>query len=94
MTFGQVAEIKLGYQKTKEVARTLFSHHGLHPRLQAIKLLASLTHPLKITNSKSIPHLDTSCNVLLVDIQHSVGLHGCCGCAWCLNLQHLNLLLK
>jgi hypothetical protein len=27
----------------------LFSRHVLHPRLQAIKLLASLTYPLKMT---------------------------------------------
>jgi hypothetical protein len=49
--------------------RTLFSRHGLHPRLQAIKLLASLTYPLKITKgsdyatSRHIPQ-PTSCQHL------------------------------
>jgi hypothetical protein len=33
--------------KTKWAVKTMFSRRGLHPRLQAIKLLASLTHPLK-----------------------------------------------
>jgi hypothetical protein len=48
MTFVQVAEHNPP-TKNKRSTRTLFSHHGLHPRLQAIKLLVCLTYPLKIT---------------------------------------------
>jgi hypothetical protein len=48
MTLEQVAEMKPAYKKQKG-HRTLFSHHGLHLSLQATKLLASLTYPLKIT---------------------------------------------
>jgi hypothetical protein len=50
MTLEQVAEMKPAYKKQKG-HRTLFSHHGLHLSLQATKLLASLTYPLKITKS-------------------------------------------
>jgi hypothetical protein len=33
-------------------------------------------------------------DLLLIDIRHSVGLSEVYGCGWCLNLQHLKLLLK
>jgi hypothetical protein len=33
-------------------------------------------------------------DLLLIDIQHNIGLNGVCLCGWCLKLQHLNLLLK
>jgi hypothetical protein len=46
MTLEQVAEMKPAYQKQKGT-RTLFSRHELHLRLQATKLLASLTYTLK-----------------------------------------------
>jgi hypothetical protein len=39
--------------KNKRGMGTLFSCHGLHLRLQAIKLLASLTYPLKRTKGQS-----------------------------------------
>jgi hypothetical protein len=39
--------------------KILFSHHGLHPRLQATKILASLTHLLKRAKGQSIPHPTT-----------------------------------
>jgi hypothetical protein len=93
MTFVQVAKHNLPI-KNKRGTRTWFPRHGLHPRLQAIKLLVSLTYPLKITKGQTTPHPDMSHNLLLVDIRHDVGLRGCCGCGWCLKLQHLNLLLK
>jgi hypothetical protein len=94
MTFVQVAEHNLP-TKNKRSTRTLFSRHRLHPRLQAIKLLASLTYPLKITKGQTIPHPDTSHNLHLINIQHSVTLNsGCCGCRWHLKLKHQNLLLK
>jgi hypothetical protein len=48
MTFVQVAEHNPPI-KNKRGMRALFSHHGLHPRLQAIIILVSLTYPLKIT---------------------------------------------
>jgi hypothetical protein len=48
ITFVQVAE-HYPPIKNKRSMRTLFSRHGLHPWLQAIKLLVSLTYPLKIT---------------------------------------------
>jgi hypothetical protein len=67
MTFVQVVEMKPTYQKQKGTA-TLFSCHGLHMRLQAIKLLANLTHPLKITNGQSTMYPTTHHNLLLVDI--------------------------
>jgi hypothetical protein len=41
-SFVQVVEMEPAYQK-KVGTRTLFSHRGSHLRLQAIKLLASLT---------------------------------------------------
>jgi hypothetical protein len=80
--------------KTKGAARTLFPRHGLHPRLQAIKLLASQTYQLKRTKGQPTPHPTTSHDLHLVDIRHSVELSGICGCGWFLKLQHLNLLLK
>jgi hypothetical protein len=36
----------------------MFSRHGLYSRLQAINLLASLTHPLKTTKGQTI-HIQT-----------------------------------
>jgi hypothetical protein len=47
MTFAQVVEHNPP-TKNKRSMRTLFSRHVLRPRLQAIKLLASITYPLKI----------------------------------------------
>jgi hypothetical protein len=73
----------------------MFPCHGLHPRLQAIKLLASLTYPLKIIKGQTMPHPDTSHNLHLIDIRHGVGLNsGCYGGRWHLKLKHLNLQLK
>jgi hypothetical protein len=96
MTFVQVAEHNPPIKK-KRGTRTLFSRHGLHPRLQAIKLLVSLTYPLKITKGQTIPHPDTSQNLHLIDIRHNAELSESCrcyGCRWHLKLKHLNLLLK
>jgi hypothetical protein len=93
MTFVQVTEHNPSNQKQKGT-RTLFSRHGLYPRLQAIKLLASLTYPLKRTKGQPTPHPITSHDLVLIDIRHNVGLGGVCGCEWCLKLQHLMLLLK
>jgi hypothetical protein len=94
MTFVQVAEHNPP-TKNKRSTRTLFSCHELHLRLQAIKLIASLTYPLKITKGQTIPHPDTSHNLHLIDIQHGVELNSrCCGCRWHLKLKHLDLLLK
>jgi hypothetical protein len=46
----------------------MLSRHGLHLRLQATKLLASLTYPLKITKV-SPPYLSNmSHHLLLIDI--------------------------
>jgi hypothetical protein len=45
----------------------LFSRHGLHPRLQAIKLLASLTYPLKITKGQCGWHLELEHLELLLE---------------------------
>jgi hypothetical protein len=53
MTFVQMVKMEPAYP------RTLFSRHGLHLRLQATKLLASLTYPLKKTKG-SIPCVITS----------------------------------
>jgi hypothetical protein len=96
MTLVQVAEHNPPI-KNKRGTITLFSCHGLHPRLEAIKLLVSLTYPLKITKRQTIPHPDTSHNLHLIDIRHGIRLsecYGCCGCRWHLKLKHLNLLLK
>jgi hypothetical protein len=67
MTFVQVAEHNPP-TKNKRSMRILFPRHGLHPRLQAIKLLASLTYPLKIIKCQTMPHPDTSHNLHLIDI--------------------------
>jgi hypothetical protein len=75
MTFVQVAEQNPPI-KNKRDTRTLLSHHGSHPMLQAIKLLVSLTYPLKITKGQTTLHPDMPHNLLLIDIQHSVGLSG------------------
>jgi hypothetical protein len=93
MTFVQMAEHNPP-TKNKRSTRTLFSHHGLHPRLQATKLLVILTYPIKITKGQTTLHLDTSHNLLLVDIRHNIVLSGCCGCRRHLKLNHLNMLLK
>jgi hypothetical protein len=94
MTFVQVTEHNPP-TKNKKSMRTLFSRHRLYPWLQATKLLASLTYPLKITKRQTMPHPDKSHNLHLIDIRHDVGLNsGCCGCRWHLKLKHLNLLLK
>jgi hypothetical protein len=70
----------------------LFLRHGLHLRLHATKLFASLTYPLKITKV-SLPYLSNmSLHLLIVDIRLCVrlsGCYGCCGCGW-----HLKLLLE
>jgi hypothetical protein len=50
--------MKTDYHKQKGM-RILFPRHGLHLRLQAIKLLTSLTYPLKRTKGQSIPHPTT-----------------------------------
>jgi hypothetical protein len=55
MTFVQMDEHNPPI-KNKRSTRTLFSRHGLHPRLQAIKLLVSLTYPLKIIKGQPLPH--------------------------------------
>jgi hypothetical protein len=57
MTFVQVAEYNPPI-KNKRGTIALFSRYGLHPRLQAIKLLVSLTYALKITKGQTILHLD------------------------------------
>jgi hypothetical protein len=44
--------------KTKWATTTLFSHCGSHTRLQATKILASLTYPLKKTKSRLPRSLD------------------------------------
>jgi hypothetical protein len=61
MTLEQVAEMKPAYQKQKGT-RTLFSRHKLHLRLQAIKLLASLTYPLEIkkVSPPCLPNMSTT----------------------------------
>jgi hypothetical protein len=41
--------------KNKRSTITLFSRHGLYPMLHAIKLLISLTYPLKITKGCNTP---------------------------------------
>jgi hypothetical protein len=58
--------------KNKRVTRILFSRHELNLRLQAIKVLASLTHPLKRTKGQSIPHPITHHDLLLVDIRFGI----------------------
>jgi hypothetical protein len=58
MTFLQVAEHNSPI-KNKRDTTALLSRHGLHPMLQAIKLLVSLTYPLKITKGQLIPHPTT-----------------------------------
>jgi hypothetical protein len=86
MTFVQVAEHNPPIKDIRST-RTLFSCYRLHPRLQAIKLLASLSYPLKITKGHPLPHPDMSPNLHLVDIRHGIGLNsGCCGCKWHLEL--------
>jgi hypothetical protein len=52
-TFVQVVEDNPPI-KNKRGTRTLYSCHGLHSRLQAIKLLANLTHLLKTTKGQTI----------------------------------------
>jgi hypothetical protein len=71
MTFVQVAEHNPPI-KSKRSTGALFSCYGLHPRLQAIKLLASLTYPLKITKGHPLPNLDTPPNLHLIDIRHGM----------------------
>jgi hypothetical protein len=91
MILEQVAEMNSPI-KNKRGTRILFSHHELHLRLQAIKLLASLTYPLKIIKGQSTLHPNMSHHLLLVNIRHCVGLSGCYGhygCGW-----HLKLLLE
>jgi hypothetical protein len=58
------------------------------------KLLASSTYPLKIIKGQSTPYPTTHHNLLLINIRHCVGVSGCCGCGWRLELVHLELLLK
>jgi hypothetical protein len=67
MTLEQVAEMKSTYKKQKGT-RTLFSRHGLHLRLQATKLLGSLTYPLKITKVSPLCLSNMSHHLLLVNI--------------------------
>jgi hypothetical protein len=74
----------------------LFSHHVLYLRLQVIKLLASLTYPLKITKGQSTTHPHLSYH-LLIDVLLCIRLvmcYRCCGCGWHLKLKHLKLLLE
>jgi hypothetical protein len=80
--------------KNRRGTRILFSHHGLHPRIQAIKLLPSLTYPLKTIKGQSNSCPTTHHDLLLIDIQHDVRLKGVCRCGWHQELQHLKLLLK
>jgi hypothetical protein len=42
--------------KNKRGTEAFLSRHGLHPRLQAIKLVVSLTYPLKIIKGQPLPH--------------------------------------
>jgi hypothetical protein len=72
----------------------LCSLHGLHPRLQAIKLLASLTYSLTTTKGQSSLYPTTHNDLLLIDVRHCVGLSECYRCGWCLDLEHLELLLE
>jgi hypothetical protein len=58
MTFLQVAEHNPPI-KNKRGMGVLISRHGLHPRSQAIKLLVSLTYPLKITKGQPRSHPTT-----------------------------------
>jgi hypothetical protein len=67
VTFVQVAEYNPPI-KNKRGTGALLYRHGLHPRLHAIKLLASLTYPLKITKGLTILHPDMSHNLHLIDI--------------------------
>jgi hypothetical protein len=53
MTFVQVVEYNPPI-KNKRGTRALLSRHRLHPRLEAIKLLVSLTYPLKITKGEPL----------------------------------------
>jgi hypothetical protein len=50
-TFLQVVEYNPPI-KNKTSTRTFFSRHGLHSRLQAIKLFDSLNYPLKTSKGK------------------------------------------
>jgi hypothetical protein len=75
--------------KTKGAARTLFSRRGLYLRLQAIKLLDSLTYPLKMTKGQPTLHPNMSHDLVLVDIRHRIELSGVLRCRW-----RLKLLLK
>jgi hypothetical protein len=59
--------------KTKWAMKTLFSCRGLHPRLHVIKLLASLTYPLKMTKA-SLPRILHRHDHVLIDTKHHVGL--------------------
>jgi hypothetical protein len=96
MTLEQVAEMKPAYQKQKGM-RTLFSRHGLHLRLQATKLFASITYPLKITKVNPPCLSNKSHHLLLVNIRLCVRLSECCrrcGCGWHLKLNYLKLLLE
>jgi hypothetical protein len=58
MTFVQVAGLNPPI-KNKRGTRSLLSRLGLHLRLQAIKLLASLTYLLKRIKGQSLPHPTT-----------------------------------
>jgi hypothetical protein len=84
MIFPQVAPIKPAYKKRG--TGTLFYHNVLHPRLEAIKLLASLTYPPTITKCQPTPHPNTSRDLLPINIRHHVTLSGGCGCGWRLKL--------
>jgi hypothetical protein len=85
--------MKPAYQKQKGTG-TLFSHRELHLRLQAIKLLPSLTYPLKKIEGHSTTHTCLSHHLLLKNIRHCVRLSGCCRRGWHLKLKHLKLLLE
>jgi hypothetical protein len=54
-------------------------------RLQATKVLASLSYPLKITKVSPPCLSNMSHHLLLINIRLCVGLSGCyrrCGCGW------------
>jgi hypothetical protein len=86
MTFAQVTKHNLSI-KNERSTRDLFSRYGLHPRLQAIKVLASLTYQLKITKGHPLPHPDMSPNLHLVNVRQGIGLNsGCYQCRWHLEL--------
>jgi hypothetical protein len=72
MTFIQVAKMKPAYQKEKGHENLVLTPWATSELID-IKLLASLTYPLKIRNGQPTPHPITSHELLLIDIRHSIG---------------------